>query len=95
LNLAISVVTGEAVGYQIGCVELGQSREGNSLARSGLSYWIISRFPFVAQLSYRFAHSHRQRGYRLDALQTAVRELSVLFTSDFREEEFRVTKDAC
>ena len=80
------------------CIEQRQSREHNFLSglscRSSLPHRVVSRFPFVAQLSYRFAHSHRQRRYGLDALQSSIREFSVLLTGDFREEEFRVTKDA-
>jgi hypothetical protein len=48
----------------------------------------------MAQVPYRFAHSHRQRRYGLDTLQPAVREIAVFFAGDFREEEFRVTKDS-
>jgi hypothetical protein len=44
----------------------------------------------VARWPYRFAHSHRRRRYGLDTLQAAVRELSVFFWGDFREEEFGV-----
>jgi hypothetical protein len=48
----------------------------------------------VAQLPYCFAHSYGQRGDGLDAFQAAVWELSIFFAGDFREEKFRVTKNA-
>jgi hypothetical protein len=37
----------------------------------------------MAQVPYRFAHSHRQRRYGLDTLQPAVREIAVFFCRRF------------
>jgi hypothetical protein len=34
------------------------------------------------------------RSDSLDPLESAMRELSILFTGDFREQEFRVAQDA-
>ena len=48
----------------------------------------------MAQLSYCFAHSHRQRRYSLHPLQPAVGKLAVFFTGDFCEEKFGIAKDA-